>query len=96
MRHSVVAAYDVLLGRGGALPKIKQVLSEIESDLRLGSKHNSERVYEFVEVLSLLESSDQVNICSDIPPPFLYSIAREPTLVSHFLKIYEAFVESQS
>jgi len=48
LKQSIVAAYDVVLGRAGGLGQVKQLLSAITDRLEQKAKYRSEEVLEFV------------------------------------------------
>jgi len=98
LRQSIVAAYDVLLGRAGGIGKVKQLLSSITDRLEQQSMYTADEVSTFIEQLSLLDDSDQTRICEELPRGF-FSIMRQEPLVQRltgFLDAYEKLVESQS
>lgn len=97
LRQSIVAAYDVLLGRAGGVGKVKQLLSAINDQLEQGGRYSSGEVSEFVEQLALLEDADRVKICFEIQTPFFLVICQKPVLrhLPIFLSIYETMVENQ-
>jgi len=49
LKQSVVAAYDVLLGRAGGIGKVKQLLSAINDRLEQDHEYSSDEVSEFIE-----------------------------------------------
>ena len=89
-----MAAYDVLLERGGGLGKVKQLLSAIEDRLAQESKYRTAEVMGFLEQLGLLEDNDQIGICRELSPRFFSIVGHEPFANSlhSFLAIYEKLV----
>ena len=97
LKQSLVAAYDVLLGRGGGLGKVKQLLSTIEDNLKQDHRYKVDDVSQFLEQLALLDSSDQIRVCHELPSS-IFSVLKQDPLVNFlpgFLTIYEKLVESQ-
>ena len=97
LRQSLVAAFDVLLGRGGGIGKVKQLLSAIDDRLEQNNKYSTADVSEFVEQLALLDESEQIKVCFEISDRF-FAVIREKPVVQHlptFLTVYEKLVESQ-
>ena len=97
LRQSVVAAFDVLIGRSGGVGKVKQLLSAINDRLEQEQKYSSRDVSEFVEQLSLLDERDQIKIGLELSIRF-FSVIRQEPVIEHlpsFLSIYEKLVESQ-
>lgn len=97
LKQSIVAAYDVVLGRAGGLGKAKQLLSSIVDRLEQSRKYSSEEILEFVEQLSLLEEDDQIHVCHEIPRQMYGVLGQAPVNegLDGFLTIYEKLVEGQ-
>lgn len=97
LRQSVVAAFDVLLGRAGGVGKVKQLLSAIDDRLEQDHKYTTQEVSQFVEQLALLDERDQIKICFEIPQRFFAVIRQQPVIASlpGFLAVFERLVESQ-
>lgn len=97
LRQSVVAAFDVLLGRAGGVGKVKQLLSAINDRLEQKHKYSTPEVADFIEQLALLDEHDQIKICFEIPQRFFGVISQEPlkAQLPAFLAVYEKLVESQ-
>lgn len=97
LRQSVVAAFDVLLGRAGGVGKVKQLLSAIDDRLEQDHKYTTQEVSQFVEQLALLDERDQIKICFEIPQRFFAVIRQQPVIASlpGFLAVYDRLVESQ-
>lgn len=98
LRQSVVSAYDVILNRGGGIGKAKQMLSAIADRLAREQKYSGTDVREFVEQLALLDESDQIKVCFELPRRFFGVISQKSVQVvlEPFLTIYERMVEDQS
>jgi serine/threonine protein kinase len=97
LKQSLVAAYDVLLGRAGGIGKVKQLLTAIEDRLKQSQQYNMEECVEFIEQLALLDDDTQIRVCTDLSSRF-FSILGQPPLagwISGFLTIYEKLVEKQ-
>jgi eukaryotic-like serine/threonine-protein kinase len=97
LRQSLVAAFDVLLGRAGGIGKAKHLLSEINDRLEQGGKYSSDEVARFIEQLALLDEQEQIKICFEIPKK-LFVVIRQKPFVQHlptFLAVYEKLVESR-
>ncbi len=98
LKQSVVAAYDVLLERGGGIDKVKQLLSAINDRIEQESKYHPKEIAEFVEQLALLEEADQIRVGFELPKIF-FSVIRQESVIDHlpdFLSIYEKLVDSQN
>ncbi len=95
LKQSLVAAYDLLLGRGGGFGKVKQILSAIEERLQQERQYKVDEVSEFIEQLSLLGESDQILVCKELTQSFFSVIGQEPVArqLPGFLTIYEKLVE---
>jgi serine/threonine protein kinase len=97
LKQSIVAAYDVLLDRGGGLGKVKQLLLSIEDHLKQDHNYETGQVSQFIEQLALLDSNDQIRICRELSSSFFSVIKQEPLvdLLSRFLTIYEKLIETR-
>lgn len=97
LKQSIVSAYDVLLGRAGSLGQVKQLLSSINDRLEQKGKYRSEEILEFIEQLSLLDESDQVQVCHEIPRRIFGVLGQTPVIggLDSFLAVYEKLVEGQ-
>jgi serine/threonine protein kinase len=98
LKQSIVAAFDVILGRAGGIGKAKQLLSSINDRLEQENTYYTEEVSDFIEQLALLEENDQIRICFELPRQF-FSVIRQGLVVehlNHFLSIYEKLVEGRS
>lgn len=94
LKQSLVAAYDVLLGRAGGFGKTKQLFSAIEDRLSQESNYRASEIAAFVEQLALPEEDDQIRICRELPPQF-FAIIGQVSLADNlprFLTIYEKLV----
>lgn len=98
LRQSIVAAYDVLLARSGGVGKAKQLLIVINDHLEREQRYDISEITLFVEQLSLLDSIDQIRICTDISSLFFTVIGEQSVTLSlsPFLLIYERFVEGKN
>ncbi len=97
LKQSLVAAYDVLIGRAGGIGRAKQLLTAIEDRLQQAQQYHTEEVAEFLEQLALLDGTEQIRICKELSPR-IFSVLGQPPLagrVPGFLSIYEKLVESQ-
>ncbi|MBP5998333.1 MAG: protein kinase [Azonexus sp.] len=97
LRQSIVAAFDILLGRVGGVGKVKQLLSAINDRLEQSNKYTTQEVSEFVEQLALLDEQEQIKICFELTAEFFAVIRQGPVIASLrvFLAVYEKLVESQ-
>ncbi len=97
LKQSVVAAFDVLLDRGGQLGNVKHTLSAINERLEEEGKYASSEVSRFIEQLALLEAPDQIRICLEMPRRFFAVMKQEPVADSlrTFLCSYQLLVESK-
>lgn len=97
LKQSLVAAYDVLIGRAGGIGKVKQLLTAIEDRLQQAQQYNTEEFARFLEQLALLDDAEQIRVCKELSPR-IFSVLGQPPLagwVPGFLAIYEKLVESQ-
>jgi serine/threonine protein kinase len=98
LRQSIVAAFDVILGRGGGISIAKQLLSEIIDKIQREHKYDPAVIANFIEQLGLLEGQEKVRLCMEVPKE-LFSVFSQ-TLVQQrskdFLICYEEMVEGQS
>jgi len=97
LKQSLVAAYDVLLGRAEGIGKVKQLLSVIKDRLEQENKYSAAEVAEFVEQLGLLDEKDQALVCYELPRHFFSAISQKPLAerLPEFLRIYEKLVEGR-
>jgi len=97
LKQSIVAAYDVLLGRAGSLGQVKQLLSSIIDRLEQKGKYRSKDILVFIEQLSLLDESDQIQVCHEIPKRMFGVLGQSPVSggLDSFLAVYEKLVEGQ-
>jgi len=97
LKQSLVAAYDVLIGRAGGIGKVKQLLTAIEDRLQQAQQYNTEEFLKFLEQLALLDSNEQIRVCKELSSR-IFSVLGQPPLAGRvvgFLAIYEKLVESQ-
>lgn len=97
LRQSVVAAFDVLLGRAGGVGRVKQLLSAINDRLEQEHKYTTREVSDFIEQLALLDEREQIRICLEIPQRFFAVICQQPVRahLPDFFAAYEKLIESQ-
>jgi hypothetical protein len=97
LKQSLVAAYDVLLGRAGSLGKVKQLLSAICDGIEKDRKYRVDEMSEFIEQLELLDATDQIRICHELPSGFFSVIGQAPLLdrLPGFLVVYDRLVEGR-
>lgn len=98
LRQSVVAAFDVILNRGGGLGKVRQLLSAIEDRLAREQKYEPQQVGEFVEQLALLGDAEKIRVSMELPEGLFSVLAQGPVqkYASEFLNSYEVLVEDKS
>ena len=97
LRQALNMAYDVMLGRGGHLGEVNQLLATISDRLENEAKYKSSQVIELINKLGLVDEDDQIRICLELKRPFV-SILTHEKLRPHlddFLKIYRKMVESE-
>lgn len=97
LRQALTMAYDVILGRGGHLGEVSQLLATIADRLENESKYKSSQVIELIEKLALVDEEDQIRICVELKESFI-SILTHEKLRPHlddFLRIYRRMVESE-
>lgn len=97
LRQALTMAYDVMLGRGGPLGEVSQLMATINDRLENEAKYQSSQVIDFIDKLGLVGDEDQIRICLEIKTPFITILTQEklrPHLDS-FLKIYKVMVESE-
>ncbi|MET0280302.1 MAG: protein kinase [Steroidobacteraceae bacterium] len=98
LRQAVVAAFDVILGRGGGVGMVKQILSSIEDRLRQEQRYDPQQVGQFAEQLALLNPADKTRVCLELPQQIfsVFSQAEVKQHVDEFLAVYSEMVEEQS
>lgn len=95
MKQALQMAYDVIIGRGGNLGKVNQLISSITERLTSENKFSSTKVIEFINSLSLLDDDDKIRICLELDKNFI-SLLTLPKLAVHiptFLKSYSVMVD---
>ncbi len=96
LRQALKMAFDVMLGRGGQLGEVNQLIATINDRLENEKKYRSSEVIEFIDKLQLVDEEDQIRICLDLEKP-LISILTHEKLIPHlgdFLRIYRKMVEN--
>jgi serine/threonine protein kinase len=95
LRQSLNLAFDVVLGRGGAIGKASQLLDAIQNTLQVENKFYPEQIVEFLNTLTVLDAADKGRICSQLGVPFMMAIS-QGMLIDHiptFLGVYKQMVE---
>lgn len=98
LKQAVVSVYDVLLGRSGGIGKVKQLLSSINDRIEQEQKYSSAQVKEFIEQLALIDASDQIQVCFELPDVF-FTVMQHKALAQSlpsFLSIYESLVDARN
>lgn len=97
LRQALTMAYDVILGRGGHLGEVSQLLATITDRLENEAKYKSLQVVELIEKLALVDEEDQIRICLELKNPFISILAHEKLRphLDDFLRIYRRMVESE-
>ncbi|MFZ6640797.1 protein kinase domain-containing protein [Undibacterium sp. TC4M20W] len=98
LKQSIVAAYDVLLGRSEGVDTVKQLLMAIRDRSEQESKFLSKEIITFVEQLAIIEETDQIRICFEIHDKF-FGVIKQKSVINSlpiFLSVYEKMVEDQS
>jgi serine/threonine protein kinase len=97
-RQSVVAAFDVILGRGGGISIAKQLLNTIIDKIQREHQYDPNIIAAFVEQLGLLEGQEKARLCMEIPKELFSVFSQVPVqqYAKDFLTCYEEMVESQS
>lgn len=97
LRQALTMAYDVMLGRGGHLGEVSQLLATITDTLENESKYKSPQVIELIENLALVDEEDQIRICLELKKPFISILTHEKLrpYLDDFLGIYRRMVESE-
>jgi eukaryotic-like serine/threonine-protein kinase len=96
MKQSIVAAYDVILGRAGGLGKTKQLLSAILDRIAREHQYSAAEVSSFVEQLGVLEEEDQIRLCQEVPHELYQVLGQKPlaNILPTYLAIYRKLVEA--
>lgn len=97
MKQALQMAYDVIIGRGGLLGEVSQLISTINDRLKNENKYTSATVIEFIEKLKLVDEADQIRICLELKKPFISILTQEKLApyLDGFLKIYAKMVSSE-
>jgi serine/threonine protein kinase len=97
-RQSVVASFDVILGRGGGVSIVKQLLNTIVDKINRERKYDSNVIADFVEQLGMIESQEKIRLCMEIPKDLFSVFSQAPVqqYAKRFFTCYEEMVESQS
>jgi hypothetical protein len=97
LKQSLVAAYDVILGRSGGLGMALQLLSSINDKLEVERLYDPKEISVFVEQLAFLEDRDKAVVCLEIPHGFYNIIRQDPEAMQlgTFLAAYEKLVDRQ-
>ena len=97
LRQALQMAYDVMLGRGGHLGEVNQLITTINDRLENENKYSLDQVVGFINKLCLIEENDQIRICLELKKPFLLILTQEKIRphLDDFLKIYKKMVESE-
>jgi len=97
LKQALNMTYDVLLGRGGELGEVNQLIATINDKLENEGKYDSTQVSDFIEKLALIDNDDQVRICLELEPPFISILTNEKLSagLNDFLKVYKKMVESE-
>lgn len=98
LRQSVVAAFDVILNRGGGIGLVKQLLSTIEDRIQREQRYDPLQVGKFVEQLALLGETDKIRMCMEVPHSLfaVFSQAAVQPYAREFLGCYAEMVDGQS
>lgn len=96
LKQALSFAFDVVLGRGGAIGKANQLLDTIQTTLRTENKFHPDQIIEFVNTLTVLEDMDKARICSELGQPFMMAISQGVLIeqLPAFLEVYKQMVES--
>jgi serine/threonine protein kinase len=97
-RQSVVAAFDVILGRGGGISIAIQLLGTIIDKIQREQKYDPHVIASFVEQLGFLEGPEKIRLCMEIPKELFSVFSQAPVKLcaKDFLACYEEMVESKS
>ena len=96
LKQAIQMAFDVVIGRGGNISEVNQLITTINDRLKNENKYSSKQVIEFIAKLSGVDEEDQKRICHDLKSSFMSLLTHEK-IVPHlpsFLKMYEVFVDS--
>ncbi|OYY74225.1 MAG: hypothetical protein B7Y40_05665 [Gammaproteobacteria bacterium 28-57-27] len=97
LRRALTMAYDVMLGRGGHLGEVSQLLATITDRLENEDQYQPSQVIELIEKLALVDKEEQIRICLELKNPFISILThdqfRQP--LDDFLRIYQRMVESE-
>lgn len=96
LKQSLVAAYDVLLGRADVVGKVRQLMSAIRDRLEQQGQYDTQEVTALIEQLALCDEIDQKKACFELSRPFFVIMSQNPLTerLAAFLLIYERMVES--
>jgi len=96
LKQSIVAAYDVMLGRAGGVGKAKQLLLAIEDRIARDKQYDVAEMTSFVEQLALLDEQDQIRICQEVPREMYEVLRQKPCeeILETYLSSYEKLVEA--
>ncbi|WP_348687572.1 protein kinase domain-containing protein [Aeromonas bestiarum] len=97
LKQALQMAYDVILGRGGHLGEVNQLISTIHDRLENEEKYRSSQVIDFLEKLNLIETEDQIRICLELKRSFISILTQDKLrqYIDDFLRIYAKMVESE-
>lgn len=97
LKQALNMAFSVIVGRGGHLGEVNQLVSTINTQLERDGQFYPNQISQLLQKLPLIESSDQIRICLDFPRALVHVLCT-PELsnkIDDFLKIYQPMVESE-
>ena len=97
LRQSLVAAFDVLLGRAGGIDEVRVLLGGVDEMLERERKYSSKDVLAFVEKLALLDAPEAERLCREIPSRVFRVMRQSPVVAAlpTLLDVYRRMVEGQ-
>ncbi|RQM43884.1 hypothetical protein EHZ19_31780 [Paraburkholderia bannensis] len=95
LRQALTFAFDAILGRGGIIGKISQLIEAIQANLTVSNRFYPQQIIEFIETLPMVDRADQIRICYGLGYPFMTTLVQGHIVgyVPQFLAVYQVMVE---
>ncbi|WP_279213110.1 serine/threonine-protein kinase [Delftia acidovorans] len=96
LKQALKLAFDVIIGRGGLIGEVSQLIAHIQDRLDNENKYQPTQFVDFIEKLALLKKDDQIRICTELKGSFIATISQGKIAphIPAFLKIYREMVEA--
>lgn len=97
LRQDIKLAYDVILNRAGQIDRVRQMATEIQTELDTNNRYESAQVTGLLDAFAMLNPTDRAELLREWPAEFYHVLSDDAftSRIGTFLDQYETFAQHE-